>query len=163
VDLAAAYQRTHSLRLYNAPPTSKPIQDVREDLFVRSLHSAGPNSPWTIVGHGDGKLRYWDIARPLESYVISGSGSSRCAYLPTPLASSDMTYLSDGSVVTSETPLPTNARGGVDKPAYATAAPSSQMPVSTSHRDAVLAIATVASPMMTLVTAGRDGLVKAWV
>lgn len=135
---------------------------MQEEKCVRSLFSVASNSNWIMAGHADGRLRYWDLARPAESYVVSGaSASGRSIYAGGAVPASLALASADTTVLTVETPLPSNARGGGEArggPVSATQAAA----VPTAHRDAVLCMAALAAPAPMLLTASREGVVKVW-
>lgn len=165
VDVAGDSSRVNTLLLHSPlwSPSSAPVaQDFHETQSVRSLHSALPNSNWVIAGHDDTRLRFWDMARPAESYVIAGPSAPRFVYTHVH-PPRGMRLMNSASLTTQESPLPTNARlVGEKSPPAGVVSTSSQTPVYTGHRDSILQVATIAAPHPMCITASRDGVVKAW-
>ena len=107
------------------------------------------DSSYLITGGTDCRVRYWDMMKPLDSYIVSGLQRQQ-----KPIYSSDN---QEGVSVSQENIILLNSRGGVRSTAHTGIGAA-----STAHRDCITDLAAIHSVSPMLVSAARDGSVKVW-
>ena len=117
----------------------------REKNTVRAMLSP-PDGSWIVTGSTDCKLRFWDLARPAESYTFSGLAKHHKA-----VYSSETV---EGVTVTQEQVEVAPARGGVRS------ANAGLATASTAHRDAITDLAMVRAGSHMMVSCDRAGVIK---
>ncbi len=111
---------------------------------VRAMLPAGDGS-WLVTGSTDCKLRFWDLARPTESYTFSGLPKHHKAVYSSS-AQEGISVVQEQVEVTPN-PAVRSANAGL-----ATA--------STAHRDAITYLAMLHSGSHMLVSSDRAGVIK---
>jgi WD40 repeat protein len=187
LDAAGAAARPALLSEPPAPPTPHPA-DLNATTAttpppgIRALLST-PTGP-LLTGSADGCVRLWDGAAPEESYIIAGDPSGMhgggegmtaatgAGPAPAPSSSSrarmyarrtvDGVPTVDDAPCAAMAPPPVAMRAGGGGASGSLIEPSSARALA--HRDAVTALADVegVGGVRLLLSAGRDGVVKAW-
>jgi phosphoinositide-3-kinase regulatory subunit 4 len=109
----------------------------------------GPDSGWLLTGGTDKKIRFWDLkGRPSDSYVVSGLRPTE----PAPVYSDERR---DGVLWFAERPA--------DNQPFRRDVPSMKGPAQPlpCHQDAIMDLA-IAPSQQILISASRDGVIKAW-
>lgn len=168
------------------PPTSSDDLPSVEALLVgESFSSLSPvlreddgqdraKPGWLITAGTDRVIRYWDVARPSEGYVVCGSqrekdvsfriasGTPQLFYtLPNarPLGSAPATAAQGGGAGTAGGSG--GGGGGVDRAAHH-AANTQRQPLR-PHYDAICALGLVETPFSScVISADRSGVIKVW-
>ena len=156
-------------------PSLDPLTPSTPLTGIQALLSTGAGP--LLTGSADGRVRLWDGAAPEESYIVAGDpggDGGEGGAPPTPPASPAPPPPSRARMYARRTvgglPVVEEAPCAAVVVAPAAAAHSSARMVEPSsaralaHRDAVTALAAVegAGGVRLLLSAGRDGVVKAW-
>ena len=119
----------------------------REPPCIRSL-LPGPDSQFLITGSTDCKIRFWDLQRPAESYIVSGALKDQKTTFSSNLQE-DVHVMQESTSV-----LSGNTGNRSMNPGLAVA--------SSGHRDAITDLKAVYSTTNMLLSADRTGVIKVW-
>lgn len=108
-----------------------------------------PKPGWVITAGDDRIIRYWDLGKPADGFVVCGSQREKDVSFKLGSASPSVYYT-----------LP-NARPLVDKPSVH-AAHATRQPLR-PHYDTICALGAVETPFSScIVSADRSGVIKVW-
>jgi phosphoinositide-3-kinase, regulatory subunit 4 len=143
----------------NAPPPPPSPPSVALDTLT-AIHTAGSRCPFLLTGAVDGSIRFWDFANPSSSFVASSpvEYSSAGDSAPSRFAHSKLSVGADAIVDLFDERPPAYLQRAMHAHTPAPTAP----PVSTSHRFAITALATLEQPHRLLVSTDQSGTLKIW-
>eukprot|EP00743_Colponemidia_sp_Colp-15_P007673 GILK01008305.1.p1 GENE.GILK01008305.1~~GILK01008305.1.p1 ORF type:complete len:1294 (-),score=251.52 GILK01008305.1:386-4267(-) len=124
-------------------------QKTTRALLCPRRHLEGPSLQYALVGGSDGQLRYWDLDTQdtPSSYMVSQlEGKAKRLYVSNRMGD---------VLVTQEQRAVTSANATL----FASSRP--QGPAA-DHQDCITDLAVTDSPTPTLISAGRDGIVRLW-